>query len=263
MYILLSYILVVVSYTFTDGFTLDLIHRYSPKSPFFNSSMTLRERSQLLVRRSASRYRHLKLIQNTTNTDVNTRLVQNNGDYIMKVSIGVPPDDVFVSVDTGSDLIWVQCTPCDRCYQQKSPIFDPTKSSTFKTVPCISPTCVSIPETECDYLTGECRYRYFYGDGSTTTSGIMATDVFEFKNSSILFGCGLTQLGDDFDENEAGIVGLSGGPLSLISQLGSKIENKFSYCLTPTTSNFTGKLRLGRRFQQAIINPLSWLRSRC
>lgn len=36
-----------------------------------------------------------------------------------------------------------------------------------------------------------------------------------------------------FQSNEAGIIGLNDKPLSLISQLGSKIDNKFSYCLVP------------------------------
>lgn len=42
----------------------------------------------------------------------------------------------------------------------------------------------------------------------------------------------------------AGLIGLSGGPLSLISQLGNRIHNKFSYCLVPisdtkSSSSFT------------------------
>lgn len=45
--------------------------------------------------------------------------------------------------------------------------------------------------------------------------------------------------------NEVGIVGLGNGPLSLITQLGPKIGYKFSYCLVPSYSNFTSRLKFG------------------
>ncbi|AES68109.1 eukaryotic aspartyl protease family protein, putative [Medicago truncatula] len=37
--------------------------------------------------------------------------------------------NVYGSIDTGSDLVWLQCKPCNICYKQTSPIFNPSKSS--------------------------------------------------------------------------------------------------------------------------------------
>ena len=64
-----------------------------------------------------------------------------NGEYLMSLTLGTPPQKFQVIVDTGSDLNWVQCTPCKLCYQQPGPKFDPSKSSTYKTAPCTDRLC--------------------------------------------------------------------------------------------------------------------------
>lgn len=35
--------------------------------------------------------------------------------YFTKIEIGTPPKDYHVQVDTGSDLLWVNCAGCDKC----------------------------------------------------------------------------------------------------------------------------------------------------
>lgn len=82
-------------------------------------------------------------------------------------------------------------------------------------------------------------YIYGYGDGSVT-EGTIILETLTFSSSTegqvsipnINVGCSHHTEGV-FKSNEAGIIGLGDGPLSLISQLGSKIESKFSYCLVP------------------------------
>lgn len=64
-----------------------------------------------------------------------------NGEYLMSLTLGTPPQKFQVIVDTGSDLNWVQCTPCKLCYQQPGPKFDPSKSSSYKTAPCTDRLC--------------------------------------------------------------------------------------------------------------------------
>ncbi|MCI48044.1 aspartic proteinase CDR1-like, partial [Trifolium medium] len=63
----------------------------------------------------------------------------------------------------------------------------------------------------------------------------------------IVVGCGTNNTISLFQGASAssGIVGLGGGPLSLITQLGSSIDRKFSYCLLPYESNTTSKLNFG------------------
>ena len=60
-----------------------------------------------------------------------------------------------------------------------------------------------------------------------------------------MFGCGHNNDGT-FGEAGSGIIGLGGGPLSLVSQLNNSIGGKFSYCLVPTeNSNITSKINFG------------------
>ncbi|XP_057541736.1 aspartic proteinase CDR1-like [Amaranthus tricolor] len=247
-----------------DDFTIDLVHRYSTISPFYNSSMTHKERLQMLALHSASRHKNLKKL--VTNNHFDTNIIPNDGDYLIKLAVGNPPVNLFAIADTGSDLIWVQCEPCYLCYSQTTTImFDPQNSRTFSTLPCSSSFCTNSTNMQCndDDTSTECEYYYAYGNGSTITSGIMGTDLFTFNSnmtsSPCVFGCGLVQEGDGFDSNAAGLVGLGGGPLSLISQMGPTISYKFSYCLTPFASNSTSKLTLGgntKNGQPKFMTPL-------
>nr|KYP35004.1 Aspartic proteinase nepenthesin-2 [Cajanus cajan] len=178
------------------------------------------------------------------------------GEYLLRFYIGTPPVERFAIADTGSDLIWVQCSPCEKCTPQHAPLFDPTKSSTFRTVSCDSQPCTLLTKNEHGCArSGECLYEYGYGDQSFT-SGKLGVDVINFGGGGkaatfrklLTFGCG-TYNNDTVAEKimprNTGLVGLGAGPLSLISQLGDEIGNKFSYCFNPLDSNSTSKLKFG------------------
>jgi len=108
-------------------------------------------------------------------------------------------------------------------------------------------------EEGCDESKDICKYRYSYGDNSFT-KGDVATETISIDSSSgssvsfpgTVFGCGYNN-GGTFEETGSGIIGLGGGPLSLVSQLGSSIGKKFSYCLSHTaaTTNGTSVINLG------------------
>jgi hypothetical protein len=68
------------------------------------------------------------------------------GEYLMSLSLGTPPQQFAAIVDTGSDLNWVQCLPCRVCYQQTSNKFDPSRSSTYRDVPCANQLC-QVPDS--------------------------------------------------------------------------------------------------------------------
>lgn len=223
--------------------TVELIHRDSPHSPLYNPLHTVSDRLNAAFRRSISRSRHL-----STKTDLQSGLISSGGEYFMSISIGTPPSKVLAIADTGSDLTWIQCKPCQQCYKQNSPIFDKKKSSTYKTEPCDSKTCHELSKHEegCDGSGNICKYRYSYGDESYT-KGDVATETVSIDSSSgspvsfpdTVFGCGYNN-GGTFEETGSGIIGLGGGPLSLVSQLGSSIGKKFSYCLSHTSSTTDG-----------------------
>ncbi|KAF8047602.1 hypothetical protein N665_2931s0001 [Sinapis alba] len=229
--------------THSQDLTVKLIHRDSPHSPLYNHLHTVSDRLHAAFHRSISRSRRF-----STKTDLQSGLIANGGEYFMSISIGTPPWKVMAIADTGSDLTWIQCKPCEHCYKQKSPIFDKSHSSTYKTEPCDSKPCNALSKKEegCDQSRNICKYRYTYADQSFT-EGHVATETIYIDSSSgspvsfpgTVFGCGYNN-GGTFDETGSGIIGLGSGPLSLISQLGSSIGKKFSYCLSHTSSSTNG-----------------------
>ncbi|KAJ8634103.1 hypothetical protein MRB53_027439 [Persea americana] len=105
------------------GFSVDLIHRDSPKSSFYNnSSESISDRLSRAIQQSNSRVEYF----------VNSSSVAT----LIKV------------VDTGSDLIWTQCSP---------PLFDPSRSSSFKEISCSSSSCWKLPGFGCTN-NGSCMY---------------------------------------------------------------------------------------------------------
>ncbi|CAK9185240.1 unnamed protein product [Ilex paraguariensis] len=219
------------------GFTVDLIHRDSPKSPFHNPSLTPSQCLNNALQRSFSRVHHL---MSFSTQSASANVIPNGGEYIMKISMGTPPVQIPVIVDTGSDLIWTQCKPCIRCYNQKPSLFSPNSSSSYKVVPCSSKQCLSFPRTSCLPTTNTCQYSVSYGDKSFS-HGDLATETVKLGSTTLrdmIFGCGHDN-GGTFSDAGAGIVGLGGGQVSLISQMGSSIAGKFSYCLVPMSAQNT------------------------
>ncbi|KAF3327221.1 aspartic proteinase-like protein 2 isoform X2 [Carex littledalei] len=35
--------------------------------------------------------------------------------YFTRVKLGNPAKEFYVQIDTGSDILWVACSPCDGC----------------------------------------------------------------------------------------------------------------------------------------------------
>ncbi|KAJ4706081.1 Aspartic proteinase CDR1 [Melia azedarach] len=231
---------------------IDLIHRDSPNSPLYKPHETPMERFNNLFRRSYSRLNSLNMISFNPN-EVQSDTSSDNGHYLMKFSIGTPPQEFYGIVDTGSDLMWAQCLPCEQCYKQLNPIYNPTILSSYKEISCQSEQCHLLDTVSCSSQQ-LCNYTYGYG-GSQLTKGVLATEKITFGSNSgnptvlddIVFGCGHNNTGG-FNENEMGLVGLGGRNLSLTSQICSRLgTNKFSYCLVPfrTNPNITSKIHFG------------------
>ncbi|ESQ52176.1 hypothetical protein EUTSA_v10017839mg [Eutrema salsugineum] len=232
--------------------TIELIHRDSPHSPLYNPLKTDTDRLNAALLRSISRSRRFN---HQSQTDLQSGLIGAGGEFFMSITIGTPPTKVLAIADTGSDLTWVQCKPCQQCYKENGPIFDKKKSSSYKSETCDSRNChaLSTNERGCDESQNVCKYRYSYGDESFT-KGDVATETISIDSDSgssvsfpgTVFGCGYNN-GGTFDETGSGIIGLGGGHLSLISQLGSSISKRFSYCLShkSSTTNGTSVINLG------------------
>ncbi|KAL5723777.1 hypothetical protein ACHQM5_007131 [Ranunculus cassubicifolius] len=80
----------------------------------------------------------------------------------------------LVQVDTGSDLLWVNCIQCTICHKEsgigiKLRLYDPKESVTAKVLPCDTDFCGSVhhAQNECT-SNGLCLYQVRYADGSHT-----------------------------------------------------------------------------------------------
>lgn len=95
---------------------------------------------------------------NDFGSDVVSGLSQGSGEYFIRVGVGTPARDQYLVIDSGSDVIWLQCLPCDQCYSQSDPIFDPSTSASFSAVTCGSGVCHLVSGTNCDNSAESCRY---------------------------------------------------------------------------------------------------------
>ncbi|CAI9103318.1 OLC1v1001781C1 [Oldenlandia corymbosa var. corymbosa] len=230
----------------TIDFSFDLIHRDSPESPLYNSSLTSYDHQRNAFQHSIDRMNYL----------VSTNVLPSGGGYLMKISYGTPSFETLALIDTGSFLSWTQCLPCIHCFTETVPLFDPKNSSTFEFIPCGSKECLETEQFTCDpkSKSNRCSYGILYG-GGTIARGDVAVDTITLRSGSdqknvsipnFVFGCGNNNTGD-FSAIGSGILGFGFGDQSFVSQLYTSIQGKFSYCLgvsTPEVSEL-GKLKLG------------------
>ncbi|PHU09789.1 hypothetical protein BC332_21649 [Capsicum chinense] len=162
-------------------------------------------------------------------------LAQGSGEYFTRIGIGTPSKYAYMVLDTGSDVVWIQCSPCKKCYTQTDPVFDPTKSSSFVGVSCGSPLCRQLDTVGCSRK--KCLYQVSYGDGSFTV-GDFSTETLTFRGTrvnNIALGCGHDNEG--LFVGAAGLLGLGRGRLSFPTQAGRRFGRKFSYCLVDRSAS--------------------------
>ncbi|XP_047322273.1 protein ASPARTIC PROTEASE IN GUARD CELL 2-like [Impatiens glandulifera] len=176
--------------------------------------------------------------------DVISGMEQGSGEYFVRIGVGSPPRNQYMVIDSGSDIVWVQCKPCSLCYQQSDPVFDPNTSASFTGVSCPSDICERIENAGC--YSGRCRYEVHYGDESYT-KGTLAFETLTFGRvmvQNVAIGCGHTNQG--MFVGAAGLLGLGGGSMSFVGQLGGQTGGAFSYCLVSRGSGSVGSLEFGR-----------------
>ncbi|CAM6111302.1 unnamed protein product [Calypogeia fissa] len=93
---------------------------------------------------------------------VSSPVSSNHGSYIMQISAGTPAWDVCGLVDTGSDLLWLQCLPCTTCYTEPDPLYDPSKSTSYTKVPCTDTLCKDLGKA------GSCSTSYLLATSRTS-----------------------------------------------------------------------------------------------
>ncbi|KAL8201938.1 hypothetical protein R6Q57_011085 [Mikania cordata] len=169
---------------------------------------------------------------------VRSGISQGSGEYFARVGLGTPAQHYYMVVDTGSDINWLQCKPCKKCYQQTDLVFNPLGSKSYHSLSCRSQQCASLDITAC--RNNKCLYQVSYGDGSFTV-GNFVTETVSFGRSGsvpkVALGCGHDNEG--LFVGAAGLLGLGGGSLSLPSQIKA---TSFSYCLVDRDSRTASTL---------------------
>ncbi|KAI4330803.1 hypothetical protein MLD38_029052 [Melastoma candidum] len=229
-----------------SGFTTRLIHRHSLEP--------LNDHRARVLATMRSHF-HGTPLSSLGIDAVQGRVFPDNGQYLMKVSLGTPPVDVYSLVDTGSDLFWAQCLPCDHCYNQTKPAYDPRASSTYFDIPCQSSECNALDAASCATSSpGKCNYTYGYAS-TAYSRGFLAKEKITFSPDSgssnattidVIFGCGHNNSG--FSATEMGLMGLGRGRASFVTQMGNTFgARKFSHCLVPfhTDPNISSKISFG------------------
>lgn len=137
----------------------------------------------------------------------------------MRFYIWYHPMERLAIVDTGSDLIWVQCSPCEKCFPHSTPLCELNKSSTFTNLSCHSQSCELFPfwYHYCA-VSGVYLYEKSYDDGSFTR-GVLCTESIHFGSPTItypkpIFGCALiNRFNHQTRDKVTGIVGPRAGPI--------------------------------------------------
>ncbi|CAL4955644.1 unnamed protein product [Urochloa decumbens] len=186
-------------------------------------------------------------------------LAQGSGEYFTKIGVGTPATPALMVLDTGSDVVWLQCAPCRRCYDQSGPVFDPRRSSSYGAVDCAAPLCRRLDSGGCDLRRRACQYQVAYGDGSVT-AGDFATETLTFAGGArvarVALGCGHDNEG--LFVAAAGLLGLGRGSLSFPTQISRRYGRSFSYCLvdrTSSASSSSGNLAGGSRSSTVTFGP--------
>ncbi|KAJ1282311.1 hypothetical protein BS78_03G041900 [Paspalum vaginatum] len=252
------------------GFSLDFIHRDSHRSPFRDPApLSPHARTLAAARRSLVRGDVLAAPA-PSGGGVESKIISRSFEYLMYVYVGTPPTQMLAIADTGSDLVWVDCSNGSDSGEGRARgagaggvVFQPSNSSTYDLVGCQDAACGALSQASCD-AASECQYQYSYGDGSRTI-GVLSTETFSFVAGGsgggggggggepqvsvphVNFGCS-TYMAGTFRSD--GLVGLGGGALSLVSQLGTVTQfgRRFSYCLIPSyAANASSTLNFGAR----------------
>ncbi|KAE9613928.1 hypothetical protein Lal_00016515 [Lupinus albus] len=226
---------------FPSFFSLSLHPRDSLFNPHHNDYQTLihsrldRDSARLnsIINNLACKTRH----RNIT-APIVSGATQHSAEYFSRIGVGQPAQQFYMFLDTGSDITWLQCKPCDQCYKQSDPIFDPRKSTSHKSLTCKARQCKKTETTSC--INNTCQYNVFYGDGSLSAGDLM-TETVSFGSTGsvkrVVIGCGRFNIG--LFVGAAGVLALGSGPLSFHSQIKA---SSFSYCLVNRDSRKSSTL---------------------
>ncbi|XP_047306522.1 aspartic proteinase CDR1-like [Impatiens glandulifera] len=190
------------------------------------------------ISRSSSRLSHLKSIMklhdnhSAETTSMETTMVASPGlSYLMEVYVGTPPVKQMMYADMGSSVSWIQCLPCENCFHQALPIFNPYASASSQILLDSEHECMLLEDKrDLTKSNGVCNYAF---GGNSYTRGVLFKETYTLGPTSIThvaLGCGHDNVGQ-YEQQCTGIIGLADSPLSFIGQTDAFLHGRFTYCL--------------------------------
>lgn len=236
-----------------------LIHINSECSPFRPPNRTWESLMSDKIRADANRL--TSRLSKLEDANAKVPVSSGSGEYIIQVDFGTPKQSIYALIDTGSDVAWIPCKQCKGCHSSATPPFDPAMSSSYKSLACDSQACQQGNRSQelfsCGKNLKSCEFEIVYGDG-TLVNGSLASDVLTLGSQylpNFSFGC--TEFLREYTYSSPGMIGLGGGPLSLLNQPSADLfGGTFSYCLRSlesSASSGSGSLVLGK--EAAISTP--------
>lgn len=126
------------------GSTLQVLHVYSPCSPF-RPPKPLSWEESVLQMLSEDKTRLLYLSSLVAGRSVvpiaSGRGIIQSPTYIVRAKVGTPPQTFLMAVDTSNDAAWIPCSGCIGC---PSTTFASEKSTSFKTLGCQAAQCKQV-----------------------------------------------------------------------------------------------------------------------
>ncbi|KAL9168459.1 hypothetical protein ABFS82_04G016800 [Erythranthe guttata] len=237
-----------------NGIKLQLSHA----SLVFENNLSHEQRNQRLLSQS---YASSLVSRKSKNPNLLIRPqvgIQSPYYYMVKIGIGTfKPEPRYPSfrsyylyMDSGSDLLWMQCEGCrasgGRCFPQKEPVYPNNRSSSYRPILCNKNNNSLCEPNHC--INGSCSYNMSYLD-NTFSSGILASENFVFNSDvgrtevvrNLVFGCGVynRKTYGNSSNQIAGVMGLGWGSYSIVAQANSITRGIFSYCLPPVDNKNT------------------------
>ncbi|CAN6584095.1 unnamed protein product [Malus baccata var. baccata] len=226
----------------------------------FPQNHTLVQEKKVEVSKSRAAAMSSSLRQSTTEITAPVKR-SFSGFFYVELWIGTPPVKANLAIDTGSDLTWVQCADCTKCFPVALPNFDGKKSATYRAMSPRHPLCPDPPplgrNDSCSY---EVSYYGEHIEKGQSSSGRFGWDVFTFKSeirgqqkqqqlvTNVAFGCGIVNHIDTGHQGPEGnpIAGLLGlaytAPSNFLKQLRNITLERFSYCLPMDVESANGTL---------------------
>lgn len=164
-----------LSCALNNGFSVELILRDSQKSPMYHPTESKFQRIQNVVIRSINRANHFGKIFLPSTNKLESTLTPNSHEYFRSYSLGTPSFKTYGIMDIGSSLVWLQCLPCYKCYNQISPIFNPSKSSSYKNISCSSMKFKQLKDAfpSCSQNKDVCQYSIYFGGNANSKGGVL------------------------------------------------------------------------------------------